>query len=249
MDVHSGPQKPEAAAGVANLVGYSSAQIKAAERPHLDAGTPLMARAARGLAETVDAHLPRTGGIVLILAGSGNNGGDGLYAAAELSGHGHTVIVLPVLRKVHPAAEAAAKSAGVTFLTGTGTNPTHIPPILSGIKPDVVIDAILGTGSAGRAQLRGIPLAVVEALSLKRTAEPGFTVIAADIPSGLDPDSGEIFGPVLTADVTVTFGAAKTGMLIGSGPQTSGTIKIVPIGIETDLANMTPDYLPTHGRR
>ena len=221
--------------GAARLVGYSSEQIRKAEDPYLQAGVPLMDRAAAGLADVVAEFMPSGPGRVLILAGSGNNGGDGLFAAARLAGAGHAVHVLPVMGALHPGGLAAAEEAGVQILSG---NDAVLE--MRALEQDVVVDAMLGTGSAGRAKLRGAPLAVVTELAQQLREGAGFYVVAADIPSGLDPDSGMALGPVLPATATATFAAPKAGLLLREGPSLSGQIRVIPIGIEEDLAKSEP---------
>ncbi|MGL3199730.1 MULTISPECIES: NAD(P)H-hydrate epimerase, partial [Curtobacterium] len=105
--------------------GYGADQIRAAERPHLDAGEPLMQRAADGLARVVadllDDPAVRPGegpGTVLLLVGSGDNGGDALYAGARLASAGRHVAVLRVGSRVHGAGLAAALDAGALLLDG-----------------------------------------------------------------------------------------------------------------------------------
>ncbi len=224
--------------GASPIVGYSAAQVAAAERPYLRAGIPLMQRAAAGLAEVTAGLLPSVRGSVLVLAGPGNNGGDGLFAAQRLAQAGHVVYVLPVMGSLHVTGRAAAQEAGVNFLT-SGSEDVIVASI-AGLAPDVVVDAILGTGSVGRAELRGTARAVVAELLRQRDSGKEFSVVAADLPSGLDPDSGQAAGPVLPATVTATFGAPKAGLLQGDGPALSGTLWTIPIGIEEDLARMEP---------
>ncbi|HVL61783.1 MAG TPA: NAD(P)H-hydrate epimerase, partial [Microbacterium sp.] len=98
------------------VAGYTAAQVRAAERPHLERGEPLMRMAASALAAVVREQLARHTGSspsVLVLAGSGDNGGDALFAAAELSGEGTRVEVVPTGARLHAEARAAAEQAGV----------------------------------------------------------------------------------------------------------------------------------------
>ena len=111
---------------------------------------------------------------------------------------------------------------------------------------------MLGTGAQGG--LRGPAAALIEALGRSR---PGL-VVACDIPSGVDADTGEAHGPVLRAELTVTFGAAKAGLLADPGADFAGRVQVVPIGIEAALpepvlrrveAEDLPALLPRPGRR
>lgn len=227
--------------------GYLAQQIRDAEAPLLAAGLPLMARAAHALAGVihevlVDADAPH--GPILVVAGSGNNGGDALFAAAELAGNGVAVAIAPVGSSIHDAGLAAALAAGARLIANVGDSAASVVAAAereaSGTR--LVVDGILGTGSAGHAALRGTGLAVVSALVRVREsqAEP-FAVVAVDIPSGLDPDSGEKpGGVVLPATATVTFGACKAGLLRGDGPETAGIIHVIDIGLMPGLAGVSP---------
>lgn len=201
---------------------YRAADIRAAERPLLDAGVPLMARAAAGLA----AQLRGFAAPLLVLAGTGDNGGDALFAVAELAAEGWTTRIVVLGDHVHAAGLDAALTAGATR-----HDPADAVALAHGA---VVVDGILGTGSAGRAALRGPARDVVEAL---RPLDP--TVVAVDLPSGVDPDTGEVPDPVvLRAAVTVTFGAMKPGLLREPGAGYAGRVVLVDLGL--DLSPFTP---------
>lgn len=227
---------------------WTAAQIRAAEKPHLDAGEPLMQRAADGLAEVVRDMLrastaSRDGrpGRVLLLVGSGNNGGDALFAGAALAHEivpaGGAVTVVAAGSHLHEAGLVAALAAGATRDELAGwCDPGAVSERLP--RHHVVLDGLVGTGSSG-AGLRGDARRVVEALlpSLGRPGAP--EVVAVDIPSGLDPDDGSVADDVvLPADVTVTFGGCKAGLLRGRGPALAGRIVLIDIGIGADLAGL-----------
>jgi hydroxyethylthiazole kinase-like uncharacterized protein yjeF len=201
---------------------YRAADIRAAERPLLEAGVPLMARAAAGLAPELRAF----DGPLLVLAGSGNNGGDALFAAAELAAEGRPVRVVALSDRMHEEALAAAVAAGAT------AHEVREAPALA--RGAVVVDGILGTGSAGRSALRGTAREVVDALRLLAP-----TTVAVDLPSGVDPDTGEVPDPaVLRASTTVTFGAMKPGLLREPGASYAGRVVLVDLGL--DLSGFTP---------
>lgn len=250
--------------------GYGGDQIRAAERPHLDAGEPLMQRAADGLARIVAGLLddpavrPGDGpGSVLVLAGSGDNGGDALFAAARLASDGRRVAVLRVGSRVHGAGLAAALDAGGRLLdapTDTGTDRTDAgaADVLRAAAPsdgdrlaavateaaqdaDLVLDGILGIGVHGASALRSPAREVVDAIrELARDQRAPF-VVAVDVPSGIDVDTGGVADEhVLHADVTVTFGGVKAGLLTGPGATLAGRIELVDVGIGADLAAVEP---------
>lgn len=190
--------------------GYTAAEVRAAERPLLEAGVPLMRMAATALAGAVRSLNPES---VLVLAGSGDNGGDALFAAAELAAEGVAVSVWQVGTGVHDAALRAATDAGARLVTGFGGE-------------DVVLDGILGIGARPplREPARSAVLAVL-------AAEPRPRIVAVDLPSGVDPDDGSADDAVLPALVTVTFGAVKRGLVSEPGRSLAGRVVLVDLGL------------------
>lgn len=191
---------------------YTAAQIRAAEAPLLAAGVPLMRRAAHALAEVIAEYAPHR---MLVLAGAGDNGGDALFAAAEHAARGVRVDVLRTSDRVHEEALAAARTAGANDSTLEALNPSSY---------DLVVDGILGIGARGG--LRGVARDVVSALLPHQPR-----VVAVDLPSGLDPDTGDADDVVLAAETTVTFGGVKAGLARGAGLRLSGRIILVDLGL------------------
>jgi ADP-dependent NAD(P)H-hydrate dehydratase / NAD(P)H-hydrate epimerase len=188
----------------------------------------LMQRAAAGLAAVCISILQRTPGYVygarvMVLAGPGDNGGDALYAGAMLARRGAAVIALTPAVNAHPGGLRALIEAG-GGVKDAGSD--------AGLEDaDLIIDGLLGIG--GRGGLRE-PLA-----SLARQANASAAVtVAADLPSGIDADTGVADGPAITADVTVTFGALKPGLLIDPGAGHAGAVHLIDIGL--DLAHEEP---------
>ncbi|MCU1570584.1 MAG: NAD(P)H-hydrate epimerase [Naasia sp.] len=236
------------------IEGYSAAQVRRAEQPHLDAGEPLMARAAAGLAAEIRAMLenesdngtgtgtgrsrsPGSAPRLLLLVGPGNNAGDALFAGAELAAGGTEVTVVPVLGRTHAEGLAAAEAAGVAVLP-----PTPIDAVVAAARnADILVDGLFGTGSAGSPALRGAARAAVAAL-LPLLGLPGAPrVVAVDLPSGVDADTGEVPDPtVLPAEVTVTFGAVKAGLLRPPGRDYAGRLRLIDIGLLPELAQVEP---------
>ena len=203
------------------VAGYSADQVRAAEAPLLAAGIPLMARAATGLAGLIRGMRPER---VLLLVGSGDNGGDALFAGAELAAEGIPVSILRTGDRVHEAGLAAALASGADLVE-------VLPDRL-----DVVVDGILGIGAGAGTALRGRARAAVDAV-LARPRHP--RVVAVDIPSGVEPDSGSVADSVvLPAEVTVTFGAVKAGLLRSRGAELAGRVELVEIGL--DLTGAVP---------
>ncbi|WP_027479224.1 NAD(P)H-hydrate epimerase [Gryllotalpicola ginsengisoli] len=213
------------------MKGYSAEQIRAAEAPHLAVGEPLMARAAAAVAGEVERML---GARVVALVGGGNNGGDALFAAATLAEHGAQVELIRTSSRVHEQGLAAALAAGAHLLDGDADDLAA-----AAARADVIVDGILGTGTSPDPRLRGPARDLVVAI---RALPSVARVVAVDIPSGIHPDTGAVPDPaaVLPADVTVTFGAAKAGLLIEPGRSFAGAIRVVEIGIEADLEPLTP---------
>lgn len=206
---------------------YTGAQIRSAEQPRLAAGEgpALMRTAAWGLAHHTLELLRNRGAVygshVLGLVGKGNNGGDTLWALSFLAARGVAISAAPVhaeLTDVHADGVAAFRRAGGRFVQ-------HIDP-----ETDVVIDGVFGTGLRGPFDLPGY-LAAHE-LHIPESA----SIVACDIPSGVDADTGDIPGTSLKADLTVTFGGPKVGLLAGAGAQHAGKVRVVDIGIGTELA-------------
>jgi NAD(P)H-hydrate epimerase len=228
--------------------GYSAEQVRAAEAPHLAAGEPLMAIAAAGLADAIRDLLQERfpdrssravrGATLLVLVGTGNNGGDALFAGAELAREGAEVILLPVGERMHAEGRDAALAAGARV-----REPAEVIAELPGLaaRVDMIVDGILGTGTGTSPALRGTAREVVAAILPALQGEPRPAVVAVDIPSGVSPDDGSVPDPtVLPADVTVTFGGVKAGLLLPPASALAGTVRLVDIGLGPDLARMVP---------
>jgi ADP-dependent NAD(P)H-hydrate dehydratase / NAD(P)H-hydrate epimerase len=176
----------------------------------------LMERAGRALAEVASELAPD--GLIVVAAGKGNNGGDGLVAARHLRSAGHTVEVL--------------LAGGAEDLTGDARiNLERLPdgaPISAGspISPDarLIVDALLGTGATGAPHG-----AVADAIAA--IGDVRVPVLAADVPSGVNASTGVVAGAAVSAATTVTFHAAKPGLWIEPGRAHAGRVRVVDIGI------------------
>ncbi|MET0885700.1 MAG: NAD(P)H-hydrate epimerase [Mycetocola sp.] len=216
------------------MEAYTAAQIRAAEEPLLAAGVPLMARAAAALAREIRLLLaPDAPGAILLLVGPGNNGGDALFAGAELAALGSTVTVVPTTDRMHEGGRVAAIDAGVRMLPAD----TETDAVASlARRSDVVVDGILGTGTSATPALRGRAREIVAAILPVLGEEHPPVIVAVDLPSGVHPDDGSVPDPtVLPADVTVTFGACKTGLLIAPAVDYVGRLVVVDIGLGPEL--------------
>ena len=186
--------------------------IRAAEAPllaSLPAGA-LMRRAAYGLSSQCAELLGRVyGSSVGLLVGSGDNGGDALYAGALLARRGASVSAVLLSSRTHEAGLAALLAAGGRV----------VPSLPSSVS--LVLDGIVGIGGSGG--LRTDALAAVSALTAP--------IVAVDVPSGVSADTGAVEGSAVRADVTVTFGGLKPGLLVGAGRSHAGRVRLVDIGL------------------
>ena len=219
---------------------YTAAQIRAAEEPLLAAGVPLMARAAAALAREIRLLIPTDRAAhILLLIGAGNNGGDALFAGAELAALGNTVTLLPTSDRTHDAGRAAALEAGARMLSAD-TSTDAAASVAR--ESDVIVDGVLGTGTSASPALRGRARDLVAAIRPVLTGEHPPIVVAVDLPSGVHPDDGSVPDPtVLPADVTVTFGACKTGLLLEPAVEYVGRLVVVDIGLGPELERLTAE--------
>jgi hydroxyethylthiazole kinase-like uncharacterized protein yjeF len=166
----------------------------------------------------------------VVVAGKGNNGGDGLVAARYLARRGMAVVVVLVGRATDLREPASTNLERLRKRCPGARIRTFSGPALERElgRADVVIDAIFGTG------FRGVPEDNA-AEAIERVAAASCPVVAVDIPSGVNGESGSIDGSVVRADVTVTFGAAKPGVVLLPGAETAGVIQVVDIGFPADL--------------
>jgi hydroxyethylthiazole kinase-like uncharacterized protein yjeF len=209
---------------------WRTADVRAAEDA-LMATVPagaLMQRAAAGLARRCAALLTdRFGGVygrhVLLLVGAGNNGGDAMFAGAALARRGAAVAAVPLASRLHADALATLLAAG-------GRRADSVPSTV-----DLTVDGILGIG--GRGGLRE-PAAEAVASAAAATASDGGRpiMVAVDVPSGVDVDTGAVAGAAVRADVTVTFGVLKPALVVGAAAIHSGLVALVDIGLEPWLS-------------
>ncbi|WP_097900723.1 NAD(P)H-hydrate epimerase, partial [Streptomyces sp. b94] len=204
---------------------YSVETVRAAEAAlmqRLPEGA-LMQRAAAGLAAACGDLLRRNGRVygsrVLLLVGSGDNGGDALYAGARLARRGAGVRALLLAPdRAHPGGLAALRAAGGQVVDG---------PDGLGVL-DLVVDGITGIG--GRGGLRPDAAELLHTVTRDRTP-----VLSVDLPSGVEADTGEVHGDAVRADATVTFGTYKPGLLIDPAAEHAGALRLVDIGLGPEL--------------
>ncbi len=218
---------------------WTAAQVRAAEERAF-ARTPagvLMRRAAFGVAVRARELLAeRCGGVtgrrVALLVGAGNNGGDALWAGFELRRRGVAVTALLLDRdRTHPEGLAALRRAAGRVID-VARHPDRAADAAR--RADLAVDGIVGI--SGRGPLRPAAAALVEAAD-----GAGVPVLAVDLPSGVDPDTGTVAGPAVDAAATVTFGAEKPVHVLAR--RRCGPVRLIDIGIGPDLAAVGEPYL------
>jgi ADP-dependent NAD(P)H-hydrate dehydratase / NAD(P)H-hydrate epimerase len=212
---------------------HDVATIRAAEQALMATVPPgaLMQRAAAGLASVCAGMAGKVyGARIVVLAGSGDNGGDALYAGARLARRDARVVAVAAGGRIHEQGAAALRMAGGRV---TGADDPDLPALIA--AAELVLDGLLGIG--GRGGLREPYSTLAGLVAQARTGDvPGHpgtgpSVVAVDLPSGIDADTGEVGGPAVRADVTVTFGTWKPGLLIDPGADHAGVVELVDIGL------------------
>lgn len=220
---------------------YRIDELRALERKH--AAQPLMERAGAALAAAAAQMATDHGRPIVVLAGPGNNGGDGFVAARLLRQQFHAVTV--VFHDDAGRLPKAAAAAHAALLAQGGTTLTEPPPGM----PGLVIDALFGIGITR-------PLAPRHAQLVAWANRCGAPLLACDIPTGLNADTGIATAPAIRADATLTFLGLKPGLLTAGGPDLCGVIHCDALGIDalmndargtqlrwTAVAAMLPDTL------
>ena len=201
---------------------YSASEIRAAERAAFDGGETedgLIERAADALAAEVGKlNFARA----VIFAGGGNNGSDALSLALRLIRKGIATVIFPVGARRNEYVEKrlaalAAMNADVRDLTSANE---------IGLKgDDLVIDGMLGIGCAR--EVTGLLADIINKINASAC-----TVVAVDIPTGLNADTGRVMGVAVEADMTVTFSALKQGLLLADGRNYTGNVTVCEIGLD-----------------
>ncbi|MFP5220549.1 MAG: NAD(P)H-hydrate dehydratase [Actinomycetes bacterium] len=200
------------------LSAHRVEQVRAAEAALMATLPPgtLMQRAAAGLAVACARRLDGVyGRRVALLVGRGDNGADALWAGMRLARRGAAVTAV-LTGDPRPDALAALRAAGGRVGDADAVD-----------RADLVVDGLVGIG--GRGALREPAAALAD-----RSA--GRDVVAVDVPSGVDADTGAVEGAAVRAALTVTFGTLKPGLLVGAGRQHTGRLRLVDIGLGPHLA-------------
>ncbi len=190
------------------------------------AGSVLMERAGKAVArEAMERFEPHS---VAVVAGKGNNGGDGFVAARELHLRGVRTVVYPLFDPAEARGDAleALRRLPPDVPVQPPPSPAQLREEL--VRYDLVIDAILGTGLKG--PVEGPLAEAIEAINACQT-----NVLAVDVPSGLLAGERQSGGPHVRAQVTVTMGLPKLGLIVEPGRSAAGIVSVADIGFPTDL--------------
>jgi hydroxyethylthiazole kinase-like uncharacterized protein yjeF len=206
----------------------TTSEMERADRLAIAAGTPgfaLMMSAGQAVAEAAMDFVDE--GSILVVAGPGNNGGDGFVAAAELAARGREVSVILLCERDSLQGDAALAARGWKYPV-LPFNPHAIG------KPALIIDALFGAG-LDRA-VKGEPLEMIEAINAN-----GATVLAVDLPSGINGTTGAVMGVAVRATETITFFRRKPAHLLLPGRIYCGRVRVADIGIDANvLAQIQP---------
>ena len=209
---------------------HDAAQVRALDARLMAAGTPgavLMQRAAQAAWRALRRRWPQVRKLC-VLAGPGNNAGDGYLLAAIARRAGWDVQVYSL---ADPARlrDAAAQAYAEACAQGVQVQPWHAEAVLDGL----LVDAMLGTGLAGE-------LREPYATAVARVNASGLPCLALDIPSGLCADTGRLWGAAVRADLTVTFIALKLGLFTGAGPDQVGELCFADLQADAALCAAAP---------
>lgn len=221
-------RQPPQAVSVARMQAIDTAAIHTWGIPRL----LLMEHAGLAVARVAHARSPSSADPILLCCGTGFNGGDGLSAARHLQAWGHALRIvlagrLDQLREEPATYAAIARHLGLpmvelTDLQGLARAERWLTAC------GLIIDALLGIGIRGDVRE---PMASL----INRLNHSGKPIVAADVPSGLDADTGFVHGIAVMASVTVAFGLPKHGCLVQAGPSHTGSLVVDPISLPRAL--------------
>jgi ADP-dependent NAD(P)H-hydrate dehydratase / NAD(P)H-hydrate epimerase len=212
---------------------YSAAQVRALDAFEIEKrrvpGFALMTRAAQAALDLLRARWPQARRVAVV-CGAGNNGGDGYVLARLAQAAGLEALVLAATAPDKLAGDA--RRAQEEWLASGGRAHPFVADALSGC--DIVVDGLLGTGFHPPA--RAETLAVIRAINAARRP-----VLALDIPSGVDADSGAVHEEAVRAEITLSFVGLKAGLFLGAGAEHAGVVLLDDLGV---VAPALPVYAP-----
>lgn len=190
----------------------------------------LMEHAGKGIADLIESKFAKAS--VLVISGKGNNGGDGMVAARHLWNHGLDVQLALAADPLELKDDRALNwriLQKMKIPTWDLTKDSDMKRLKEQIKSrDLVVDALLGTGIAR--EVEGPYRRLIQEMN-----ESHKTILAVDVPSGLHADSGLPMGVAVKASLTATLGLAKQGLFVGKGPEFSGQIHLIDIGLPRSI--------------
>jgi hydroxyethylthiazole kinase-like uncharacterized protein yjeF len=216
---------------------YSAAQVRALDayeiqKRHVPSYT-LMTRAAQGALKILRARWPQARRLAVV-CGAGNNGGDGYVLARLARSEGLEALVLSTTPP--DRLQGDARRAQSEWLEAGGAAHPFAPDALAGC--DVIVDGLSGTGLSGPP--RPEMVAVIRAINAAHRP-----VLALDLPSGLDADTGTVQGAAVRAEITVCFLGLKSGLFLGAGPEHAGVVMLEDLGV---VAPALPEFRPAMRR-
>lgn len=186
-------------------------------------GLQLMTRAGKAAFAKIKTLYPNAKSL-LILCGSGNNGGDGYVVAAEAIKAGWSTLVIAA----QPPKTADAQTVATQYASLGGQTVDATTRHSFSIPADLIIDALLGVGLTSAP--RGVYAEFIEFAN-----QHNASVFALDVPSGLNADTGEIYPPCIQAEHTMTFIAQKLGLTFDNVQKMTGEIHLETLGLETEI--------------
>ena len=214
-----GPAPLRGAQPLFDAEAMRAADQAAHERHHVPS-IVLMERAGLATAQAIVERWPASDVVVLI--GGGNNGGDGLVVARHLREQGYRV------RVVAPSGDPPSTPDAGTNASIAASLGIRIEPFEAGGGADLVVDAMLGTGA------RGAPRGAIGD-AVRWANGVGCPIVACDVPTGVDADTGEVAGDAIDADLTVTYHGRKVGLSVEPGRDRAGVVIVADIGIPSDV--------------
>lgn len=224
------------------MILLDAAEMRALDRAAIEEwglpGAVLMENAGRSVADCLEEHFADLyPGPLLIVAGKGNNGGDGFVAARHLQNRGWDVSVLLLADPAQIQGDARLyldllRRAGTDLRVAT-TPESFFATLAELPAPVLIVDALFGTGLTSA--VAGFAAEAIEWINLQ-----GVPVVAVDLPSGIDAGSGQVPGPAVQAELTVTFAAAKIGQVVAPAAAQVGELVVVDIGIPAALSCQHP---------
>jgi hydroxyethylthiazole kinase-like uncharacterized protein yjeF len=212
---------------------YSAAQVRALDAWEIEKrrvpGFTLMTRAAESALKTLTARWPQAKRVAVV-CGAGNNGGDGYVLARLARAAGLDALVLAAAPPDKLSGDA--RRAQEEWLATGGSAHPFAADALSG--SDLIVDALLGLGLTGAP--RPEALAVIRAINAAKRP-----VLALDIPSGVNADSGAVHEAAVRAEITVTFVGFKSGLFLGAGAEHAGVVLLDDLGV---VAPVLPKFAP-----